>query len=860
MKRILPAFLCIALLCSLFVTNVSAEQDKKVRLLTDLGIIDKYEPDAAATRGMMMDFLDLLYGEGGHSRYFQDRERKQPVLYGQTLMILVDVTGYSAYLEVYGFDKEDNNSYLDAAIRAGITNSRIGDFTDSVKVRDFTDMVYNALCQTDLLSPNFTGSGQSYQIEKGKTLLNSVLELAYRDGVVTGTDGVSLMGFDGQRGSLAVDGKWYSFNFNEDAMQYLGLPVRIYFDEDTEQIKSVIVRDSLAKSVTVAAEDVIPDATGIRHIEYYEGTKRKTLDIDSEADFIYNRRILTAFNAEDLYLPDCTYRLIDNNGDSRIDVIIADKYTTFLVNTIVEHENRIIDDDSIVYDLTDYFDDGYLIYNRDRRVITLDDIVQNNVVSYQTSREGEYTGFVVSNQKLSGKIESTEEDWKKITVSGTEYECLEQYYSNKKNFETLHVGDEVMLYFDFKGYVSYIRRTSGTVKAGYVLGGYCNLELEDYALKILQEDGKIRTVKFSDNVLVNGERKRGLALADFSPLFKDRKAVQQLVLYQTSSKGLITKVDTAIDRSKIGANDNPGFTLDYDYSKESTLRAITLNGKTVLGSKYMPDENTIVFGVYADEEQLCYVQSGTAVPTASGLKVKLYNVDEDYVPEYVVIDSTASSGAWVDWWEKSYVVDKVREEYIEETEEVGYRIYYWDGDGNRMSAVVSDGELRPPNGNALSGDSRFRQVKLKDVPRGSVVQFNDNETGITSYSIQCMPMADNSEMIFEKASSVGGNDYGITEYMFNGSSICSYGRVIKRISNGIVINSHLPTAVEAASGGVFPMQSWNRAIPLTAGDVVLFYNKAGNTLEKGVASEILVGDMIFMHRRAGTVMTTIVYR
>lgn len=863
MKRFLSACLSIMLFCSLLTVNVSAEQDisdKKVNLLTDLGIISNYEPDATATREMMMNFLDVLYGQGGYTRYFEDKDKNNPVLYGQVLMILVDVTGYSAYLDVYGFDKNNADSYLHAAIRAGIADKRIGNFTDTLKVSDYADMVYNALCEAELVSYKHTGAGLSYQVEKDRTLLNSVLKLSYRDGIVTGTNTTSLNGADGRKGCLAIDGEWYSFTLGEDMMKYLGLPVRIYCDDDMGEIKSIFVRDNKMNTVTVETDDIVSEATNITHVEYYSETGKRKFNIDTEADFIFNRRVSKSFTDEDLYLPDCTYKFIDNNNDSKIDVIIADKYTSFMVSTVIEKDSKIIDEDSIVYDLSDYLDDGYLIYNKDRKEIALDDIGQNNIVSYQKSNDGEYTNFVISNQKISGKIESMTDNWKEFSVAGEEYQCLEQYYSNEKNFENIHIGDEVELFLDFKGYVANIKRITGSVRAGYVLGGYCDLNADEYALELLKEDGKIQIIEFSNSVNVNGAKKRDEELINYTPLFVDGKAVKQLVLYKISSQGLITTIDTADDRSEIGAYDNSGFTLDYDYEKETTLRAITLNGQTVLGSKYLPNADTKVFGINTNEKNMCYVQSGTAVPTASSLKIKLFNVSEDFVPEYAVIDSTTNLGGWVDWWEQTYVVDKVCEEYIEETDEVGYRIYYCDGNGKRLSAVARNGELKSPNGNALSGDSRFRQVYLKDVTRGTVIQFNDNETGITSFSIQCMPMEDNSEIIFEKSSNIGGNDYGISEYVFNGSSICSYGRVMKRISGGIVINSHIPTDVEAAKGGVFPMNSWNRTIPLAAADVVWFYDKSRNRLEQGNASEILEGDMIFMHRRAGTIMTTIVYR
>lgn len=367
MKRFLSAVLSIILFCSLLTVNVSADRDipdMKVNLLTDLGIIGKYEPDATVTRDMVMNFLEMLYGQGGYTRYFEDKDRNGPVLYGQVLMILVDATGYSSYLDVYGFDKNNTDSYLNVAIRAGITDRRIGNYKDTLKVSDYVDMVFNALCVTNMVTyKHINKDGINYQLEEGRTLLNSVLKISYKDGIVTGTNTTSLIGTDGRKGSLAIDGKWYLYNLGEDMMKYLGLPVRIYYDDDENdddigEIKSIFVREDEMKVITAEADDIVPGATNIKHIAYFDDTKRRGYDIDNEADFVFNRRVSQSFTNSDLYLPDCTYKFIDNDNDSKIDVIIADKYDCFTVDTIVEKDCTIIDEKSNDYGISEYVFNG----------------------------------------------------------------------------------------------------------------------------------------------------------------------------------------------------------------------------------------------------------------------------------------------------------------------------------------------------------------------------------------------------------------------------------------------------------------------------------------------------------------------
>lgn len=856
MKRFLAVLLCIAALCCAIVVPVyagSSSADAKVSLLTDLGVIKTYDPDANATRKMMMDFIDLLYGENAHRSYFEDKDEQKPVLYGQVLMTLVDITGYSAYFDIYGFNPNSLESYQTIAAKVGIVNRRVGGFKDAMSVDDFVELLYDALTDVNLL--RYNPEDKSYYIDDNGTLLNTALSLAASEGIVTGT---TTLGGNGARQRIAVNGQWYTLKTDKDTLQYVGMPVRIYFDEETNEIYSLVLRENKVSTVTVESEDIIKDDTNISQITYYADGKKRTLKINKEADFVYNRCLAEYYTDNDMRLEDCTYKLIDNDSDSKIDVIIADQYESFMADTVLSDDRIIIDTNSRTYDLDDYLGDGYEIYDDTGSTTGLDNIGGNNIVSYQKSRDGRYTSFIVTSKRVSGRIDSMEDNWKYISVSGTSYKCLESYYSSRENFDEVKVGDEVELFLDFKDRIADIKLVKSTVKAGYVFSGYCGAD--EQTLKLLQEDGKIDYVDLAKKVTVNGKKMDVDKLTGCSQLFDNGKAIKQLILYRQSNDGKITMIDTAEDTSGIGSYDHAGFTLDYDSEKASSLRVITVNGTRVLGSKYLPTSDTKVFGIDNSEINMSYVQSGTAMPATTSLKIKLYNVGKNYTPQYAVVDATTSSGGWVDVWEKTYVVDRVLIAYDEELGETCYQIDYYDGSGNSLSSLVRDGTLIPPSGNALSGDSSFRQVQIKDVPRGAVVQFNLNNNGISSYAIQALPKEDNSEIIFEKSNSVSGNDYGITEYVFNGSSICSYGKVIRRLPNGVVINSHLPTDVEAAKGGVFPMEQWNRTIPFSASDFVWFYDKAKNRLEKGRASEILEGDMIFMHRRAGTIMMTIVYR
>lgn len=869
MKKFIILFLCISIFCSFsmptFAQSTEMEQsiNRSVETLLDLGLIESCEAEANVTREMLMHTLTSLYSENTYDAYFERREMSQPILYGQLLMVLVDLTGYVAYMDVSGLDKENPSSYRSTAVTAGFKiNSASGD-KDPVTIKDYAELIYTALTDVNLLKVDLSGSGsRQYYIDKEATLMNSVLKLKSGKGVVTGTENVSYKGDrNGRKDCIAVDGVWYQNGVTrKDITEYIGMSVRFLYDAETDEVRSVVPDDEICSVFSVYSKDIISDKTDILKLTYFNEKQRtKSLAIDREADFIYNGRLLESFTKNDLMSEDGICRLIDNNGDRKIDVIIAEKYDVFMADTVIEDESIIIDANSRVYDLGDYLEDGGKIYRADGREITIDEISQYNIVSYLTSKDGEYTKFVVSSGKKTGIFSKMQEDYRYLYLSGEKYEALSVYYNNLSNYEKIVPGDEVEFFFDFKGFVADVKRIETTFKPGYVMKMLVNDD-RDVIFKLLKETGEISFAMASERISVDGQRISEEELLSCPALFEEGVFKPQLILYKATSDGRIFTIDTALNKSAVGSTGNRSeFTLDYNWETESPLRILSFNGKKILGSKYIPNSFTKLFGVSTEEDE-CFVQNGLALSAGTGYKVNLYNVDENYVPEYAVVFISPQLGEWVDWSKTTYIVDNISMVLDEETGEMRYKMSYYDGSGNLKSSLICDGELRTPSGNSLSGDERLRRVFAKDLPRGTVFQFVEGKKGISSVSVQAMPMSDNSEKLFEKANSGTSYEYGISQYIFNGASICSYGKVISRVTDGVVVNNHVPTNVEEAGGFSFPMESWNRMYPLTASDRVWFLNKERNELKYASASEIVEGDMIFMHRKGGTITTAIVYR
>ena len=885
MKRFISAVLCFAILCSLPGVVSAAdtevtEPDKEISILLDLGFLDKYVPGADVTREMVKESLDVVYGADSYRRYLEERDMQQPILYGQVLMILVDLAGYAPFINIYGYDKNDPADYYKVAVKAGITKDNFGDFKKPISVENYAKLLYTTLCDVNLLKATYKANGQTeYKVDKTATLFESVLDITHREGIVTGVGKTSLSSVaEEENDRIAIDGKWYTVKMNRDIVGYIGMRAEVYFGGEDNDVIAIAENKNANKVITVRSCDIDMSNTGIYSLRYTDKNgKRRTAAIDKKADFIYNKRLLQSFKADDLKLSDCDYKLIDNNGDSKFDVILADKYDYFMAETVIENDKRIVDTNNNVYELEDYITDGGTVRNADGDIIELGDISSYNIVSYAKSRDGEYTDFIVSGNKVSGIFEKTKENHKFVTVSGTEYECLSAYYQHLNDFDKVSLGDEVEAYLDFNGYIADMKKVSGAVRAGYVMGA-AEQSFGTYNLRLLNEEGKIETLETEENVWLDGVRVKAEQLGS-SPLFSNGEFVPQLIEYKRQKSGRIFYIDTAENKIGLGSADNEGFTLDYDSEKDAKLRVINLNGQKILGSKYMLTTDAKVFGVHLTDDRYCYVQDGTSLPLQSSLNIKLYNVNKNCVPQYMVINLGDNLGKWVDKWELTYIADEVYQEYDESEGMVKYKLKYYDGSGKEYSAFIQDEELRTPSGNAMypsaadnpkanqinwTRNNKFRPIKIKDIKRGTIFQFNADENGIYTFAIQHMPEIDNKEIIFEGTNDTTGSDYGTTKYMFNAGSLVSYGKVLRKTPGGIIINNYPTTSEMTAeaelASSTFPQAEWNRTIPLSAGDFVWFYDKSEDKLYAGTAAEILAGDMIFMHRRTTNIITTVIYR
>ena len=870
--KIFAAVLCLSLMLT-GVTGFAAQKTEKqsfakeIDTLNQLGVLDVTAENASLTKQTVINGMNAIMGNNAPQMvYFEKHEPTDSLNYGQAVMVLVDALGYANYVEMLGFDPGKAESYISTAKRIKLVSGKGKSADDLVTIGEWADLLFEALTKIPLMRPMLYRQSIVYDIDDDSTMLKEYMGIEVLEGVVKGVDAVSIVASDaaGEK-SIRLDNVWYNHSFDKDMYKYLGYYAAGYIKTDTKQLCAISVIDRENEVVSVNAED-IKKASSKTALTYYVDDRAKTLKISTEADFIYNRELVTDFTAADLNIEDCDYTFIDNNDDGKADIIIANKYTSFVVGSRQIAEKRILDTTGTLVEMEKFFKDSGVIHDENGEVFAFEDLQSYDVISYLKTRSGKMSYVVAVDKKLEAVYNGSRESGKYIKLDGVEHKTTEDYRKSDK-LDSVKIGDVVMAFIDAKGSIADMRYITKSQKAAYLMQAAQGM-FDTVILKILDEDSKVKVVEISDSVMLNDRQVNAGELLIQPELLVKGAFAPQLVKYKQNKNGTITAIDTAKNVNKLGHRGNDEFTLNFEgsltvlsYKPNADTSAVT-----IAGSKYPLVEDAKVFiistettsGAYREEE--CIVQSAKAVPTNQNPNLKLYNVNENYEPEYVVMTTSWEHNEWVDNWGQAYMIDEIAEG-LDEFGEPVYQIKIMNSEGNSDIWYASRGDLITSGGDGWSAswspDQNDWTVQLKDLPKGSLLHAQRNALDLVGIAVHHIPKEKNQ--YFEKQSGKL-DEFGLSEYVFNGTYTMCYGKVLRKTDVGYIINCHEPTDDEKAAGAVYPMPEWNRHMPMSPTQTVVIFDKEKDVAYRDVAGNIVPGDEIFIKRDKSTYNGIYVYR
>lgn len=704
-----------------FTDTVGTDCETAVDVLSALGIVEgkaegSYEPDSSLTRAEMATIIlramNMAEGAKGqdiftdipssHWAYANITAAYQigivngtsattfapdaAVTYEQAVKMVVAALGYTVQAEVMGGYP---TGYLAKAAHLDVLKGVAtgGDMTRG----NMAILMYNALDKPLFEKTSYGEDSYAYGTSDA-TILTRYLKVEKITGKVVQTpmacadlsparvlsDEVRVS--DGTTSIVMKKGE-------SRAQNLLGVRTEIFYREDeitdTPVIVAVVPRAS-SKVLDISANDIDAGNTTTQKIAFEKEGKEEEANITG-AVLVYNGRVHAMDTS--LLKPEIgTVRLVSETG-ADYNLVIVESYTNYIVQSVNTEESRVTFKNGAGSMKIDFSDNSVNMVLTDEKgtPITLQDIDEWDVLSVCCDREENPSVFRIyrSNQTVQGTIRELDAAGKEVLVDSIAYPIA--YSMNTAN---LKLGKTAVYHLDFTGAVANVTEAKGSNRVYAWLSAAQNTKGMDPMpqLKMFTQDGEWKVFKTTEYVELNGERiaantllsngkrKADMYLSKQAPTLVDDtgKIEPQLIAYEMNEEGLLTKIETAYNMTKLDIPDDEkmGGTYSLDFYQNDRRQSRFFDG-TKLGTA-----EGLVSGAY--QGPLEY--SGTMFTKVFvGAQTK-----------YFVIPGDLSN-------EKAYFIKKATNEITLErlrTDELDCQAFYDVGENYVCGAVVLRKDIR----------------------------------------------------------------------------------------------------------------------------------------------------------------------
>lgn len=404
-------------------TSFSA-QEYALSYLRMLGIADGIDPAANVTRGQVVSaIVRALGGESAAislsgSMYTYDEKMAayahgcgilsgstpsewqldSPVTGAQLSKMLVVTLGYGAIITSPNAYPAE---YLGYAVKTGLTKGVADIGSDTVSGGDFAIMLMNAL-EADILEVvGVTDDEAIYEISDDATLESIYLQkkkLVKAEGIVEADFYTSIVADARCEFSrIRIDGILYTCQ-SENLKGLVGSKIEFVYADEKSEAKRVIVGTRLTEENTIYEFSSGHNAYYTDGELRYEsaGDKEDKILLASNAVYVVNNKLLSSYDLKNVDFGQYVIKAIDNNDDSRCDVVFLTRSESMIVNyvkdDIIYLSYGTLNSKNVI-DLSDYKADTDALIIRDVSGTpkALSDIAENSSISVIASDD---LGFV----------------------------------------------------------------------------------------------------------------------------------------------------------------------------------------------------------------------------------------------------------------------------------------------------------------------------------------------------------------------------------------------------------------------------------------------------------------------------------
>lgn len=673
-KRLLTILLCAVMLSQVVVYSADFYSDADSNsfnittgLLDAVGIIELDGDTDMATTVTKGDFLKSavrLFLGGG-----QDFSKLDYTKYVELLGVDIDeitvnadnkVTysyAVKALLHGLGYDtlvKDDD--YYTVAIQTNLVKNISYRESQFITLEQQIKLFDNAL---NIKVMRMVNTGEYVKsFENTGILLEEVLKLQKRTGVVTGSDKMRLLGGSPLRdGELMIGDVVYQSE--ADYSSFLGMNVEFYISLKTDDNVLVYLYENVRKNDVVTLESSkLISYKGNEYTYWNESGKKEKVELAKPYYVIYNGFTATDLKNSDMIPAYGSVKLIDNDNNGQYDIVDIKDYTIGKVSSSNEKDEVIYvttASGNLSVKLGDY--DTYEIKNHNASTTSFGNIAKGDIVLVGISRGKHYAyvGKVINvvNGMLDGY--SVSNNVYEFTVDGTVYEsvpgCLTDSINNGNTYK-FYIND---------GYVVGVSTTSSSTEfeVGFLVNAALDNVFQDNLLmKIFTSGGTMLMTQTAARVRLDNESGKNAkdVLAKVSN--SAGTFVPQLIRYKLDSSGKVNVVDTPYNYASGYRSIKPSsyetadsFKLMYSSSLDGEGNVVYSNmgawsGRFALDTKYVIFQIP-QFPATADDSD--FLVSNSTYPSSfssrdASLNVDAYTISGSYTyADYVVTRSGLTS-------------------------------------------------------------------------------------------------------------------------------------------------------------------------------------------------------------------------
>lgn len=462
-------------------------------------------------------------------------EPDRTITLNEAVKMLTCIMGYGDYAANNGGYP---NGYISVAASQNILDG-VSDKSGKLTKEMMSKLVYNAL-HANVMKKNFDGYKTSYVIDENETLMSYYMNLYDDKGIVETVYGMSIKDTDVSDDQIIIDGINYYIGEIENAADYLGYKLKFYYREEDDNSRTLVYIEPFKMAEFMIKSEDIEKFDGLGDkLTYFEGDRRKTVKIASDATVIRNGAIVKENIDEAFNIKNGEMKLVDGDNNGSYETIIIYDYETLVVNTFNQEKGLLTDaiDNQLIIDISNC--DYISVFSENGEQLGLSAITKNSVVDIAYSDSHAF--IYVNSNNFEGKISGINDKEKEMTVDGVSYKYLQKAFdrylmkvSYTGLFKTNRFGE--IAYFELKGSNSL---------PGYVLNAaYVNELNEQVMLKILTASGNVEWINIYEKAKKDGETIDNKVESMLS-------LKEKVILYNVNKDGEITKIDsTAIGRGE----------------------------------------------------------------------------------------------------------------------------------------------------------------------------------------------------------------------------------------------------------------------------------------------------------------------